>query len=384
MSVRTKFVQVAVGGRHGRHSPDQANTRSRRGWWRAAESRTGSRVLVVGVIPSLIWPVVRSLSMAGICPVVLGWQPLTPLQLVADCQCVPWRGACFRDGKLAPMLIRQVVDICVAKEIDIVLPADYPSTMFLAEHGHELPVGHVCAVPDPELMGRLHDKWQFAQLVERLGLPQPRTESAQTEAELRQTTLAFPIITKPIDRWGSVGFQIHDNPEQLARRIATGKLAAEFPLLIQEYIPGHDVGFAFLARSGALLACAAFEHSSRATRRCFEDPRLCGYVSALVRETSYHGVGEIDARYDPLQDEYRLLEINPRFWASLLYVSRAGINFPELLVRLNDISAEARFELKDAPIRLSPYERTVGRGVLVTQRLHQAYLRWRERHSALQ
>ncbi|HET8932533.1 MAG TPA: ATP-grasp domain-containing protein, partial [Polyangiales bacterium] len=191
------------------------------------------------------------------------------------------------------------------------------------------------------------------------------------------TNLHFPVVTKPVDRQGGQGFQIHRSREQLEQRIVEAGLTAQYPMIVQEHITGQDVGFAFLARHGQLVAHAAFEQPVRGSRRYFDAPRLRQYVASLVRETGYHGVGEIDTRYDPATDEYRLLEVNPRFWDSILFAAHAGMNFPDLLLHLEGLPASVGCNAQIEPVRLSMFESAASRSVLMAEELHDSMHRGR-------
>jgi predicted ATP-grasp superfamily ATP-dependent carboligase len=61
------------------------------------------------------------------------------------------------------------------------------------------------------------------------------------------------------------------------------------------------------------------------------DDRLTGYAAAVIRELGWTGVAMVEFKKD---DDYRLMEVNPRFWGSLPLATRAGMNFPHLLCRL--------------------------------------------------
>jgi hypothetical protein len=331
------------------------------------------RVLALGIVPSLTWSVTRCLARAGMRPVVLGSQRVSPLAWVPECTYVPLEGVRWTNGEIEPCILDQVERVCRAYEIDQVVPVDFPTVLLLSRYGRALSAAPVSAVPNPETMLALHNKWHFSCAIARMGLPQPRTELAHCARDLLCTQLAFPIITKPVDRWASVGFQIHRTEGELARRVAAGALHADYPLLVQEYVPGKDVGFAFLARHGELVAHAAFEQPRRAVRRYFDAPALRRSVAILLAATGYHGVGEIDARYDPRSGEYRLLEINPRFWASLMYAEHAGMNFPELLVRLDDLAGGPGFAAGERDVSLSAYEVMVAQSVRLAERATQ---RW--------
>jgi hypothetical protein len=332
------------------------------------------RVLVLGIVPSLTWSVTRCLARAGMRPVVLGSQRHSPLALLPECTYVPFERVRWTDGEIEPCVLDQVERVCRTYDIDQVVPGDFPTVLLLSRYGRALSAARVSAVPNPDTMLALHNKWHFSRAIARMGLPQPRTELAHCAADLLHTQLAFPIITKPVDRWASVGFQIHRSPRELIQRVASGSLHADFPLLVQEFVPGKDVGFAFLARHGELVAHAAFEQPRRGVRRYFDAPALRRSAAILLAATGYHGVGEIDARYDSRSGEYRLLEINPRFWASLLYAEHAGMNFPELLVRLDDLGGGPGFAAAERAVSLSAYEIVVAQSVRLTERATERWL----------
>jgi predicted ATP-grasp superfamily ATP-dependent carboligase len=251
----------------------------------------------------------------------------------------------------------------------MVVPADYESTLLLARTRGLACRARICAMPEATTLRRLNDKWQFTCLLDRLGLPCPRSELVVSPEALAGTRLGFPIVTKPTNRWAGVGFQIHRTAAELARTLTEGRLAAAFPLLAQRYVRGVDVGFGFLAKRGRLVACTAFEHTFRG-RRHFDAPSLRSFVEVLIEESGYHGVGEVDARVDPRTGEYRLFELNPRFWASLLHTANGGLNFPELLVHLDQLGDGPPFTARTGEARLQAYESAVRKATQISQRLH--------------
>lgn len=334
---------------------------------------SASRVLVLGVIESLTWAVTRCLSRAGIKPTVLGWHRFSPLTLTLDCTYVPIPEPCWLDGQLNPAIIDRVEETCRERQLTTVIPADLDSTLLLARYASKLETARPCAIPELTTLQRCNDKAQFCQLLQRLQLPHPATwhvESAPELLELTLRKLPFPLITKPTIGWAGLGFQLHASAHELARSVHDGKLAASFPLLVQRFVPGRDVGFGFLARHGNLIAYTAFEQLGKGQRRHFDDPRLRRHVAALVEATNYHGVGEVDSRYDPSSDAYQLLELNPRFWASLLYGLKAGINFPALLLQLEDLGEGPGCTTRGDRITLPPYDFAIKQTTQLSERLH--------------
>lgn len=296
------------------------------------------RILVVGITPTMNWLVARCLARTGLRPVVLGFQPASPLALLPDCR--RYRrltGVSWNQGELDADLLEQIERACTEEKIDLVIPSDHDMALLLAQP-RALRSARLCLLPTHESFSTLHDKWQFAHVLDALKLPYPRTVLAQTPEELLSSSLHFPIVTKPTAKWASIGVQVHQSRDELERTIAAKSLSAEFPVLVQEFVPGFDAGFSFLAREGSLLAYTMFVREPGRPRRFFEDDRLLSDCQTLLTQTRYSGVGHFDLRHDPARDEFRFLELNPRFWASLLSALAAGVNYPALLVDLDRLS----------------------------------------------
>ena len=113
------------------------------------------------------------------------------------------------------------------------------------------------------------------------------------------------------------------------------------PLLLQELIPlkGKIIGVSVLM-SRNCIPIATFAHE-----RLFQYPVTGGpstdrvgiYNKYLVDESvrlltelKWSGVAMVEWKYDISTGEYKLLEINPRFWGSLELSVRSGVDFPYL------------------------------------------------------
>jgi len=313
-------------------------------------------VLLLGVVPSLTWAVARCLRCAGGAPLVLGWHRWSPMQWTNDCRrYLPWEGLVRSGEQLDTVALWRVRDLCRGGRIDAVMGADYDTALLLADTQRlaDIPA---CAVPTASTISTFNNKWNLVRLLDQLELPHPPSRWVGDAASLLATDLPFPMITKPLDMWASVGFQVHDSQSALAQTIERGRLAAHFPLIAQAYVPGWDVGASFLASSGRLVAYSVFQHRRRGERVFYDSPRVRDYVDRFVSATGYSGVGHLDLRYDPQTDRYAILELNPRFWASLLYARRAGVNYPDLLLRAGAAPSVGVLTARPGTVRLPWYE----------------------------
>jgi predicted ATP-grasp superfamily ATP-dependent carboligase len=341
-----------------------------------------SRPLVVGVAATLTWAVAWCRAAAGTPPAVLGWHRVSPMSMLPGCRrYIAWDGVRWSRGEVELTAVEGIEKACRESGADAVVAADYDAALLLARAGG-LAAARVAPVPPPQDIRSLHDKWQLAVLLRRLGVPGPPSELAQSGADLERTALRFPLVTKPLDKWAAMGFRVHRTREDLGRAVASGTLGAPFPLLVQEFVPGCDVGFSFLARRGRLVAYSMFEHVLDGERHFYDDPRLRSHVERLLEETRYDGVGHVDTRREEGGSACHVLELNPRFWASLPYALRAGVNYPDLLLRVDELAPEPVRTARPGRVRLPPGERALSLLVRWWERAYVAAYRFGERRSS--
>jgi predicted ATP-grasp superfamily ATP-dependent carboligase len=183
------------------------------------------------------------------------------------------------------------------------------------------------AVADWEAMQIAGHKRKTMEVAKQVGLHVPKTYSAPEEVE------SFPVVVKPSLGSGTVQF-VNSMPELMA--------AYEADCVIQDYIAGQGFGFSALLRHGELRACCMH-------RRVREFPITGGASTAAVtvlkpelrragmrilQELKWHGVAMVEFKKDERDGQYKLLEINPKFWGSLDLPIAAGVDFPTLTARL--------------------------------------------------
>jgi len=108
--------------------------------------------------------------------------------------------------------------------------------------------------------------------------------------------------------------------------------------IVQEYVSGSDeYGFFALYDEGDPVA--TFQHRQRrgykycggpsAYRESVAIPDLEDAGRALLDALDWHGVAMVEFLRDD-DGEFRLMEVNPRFWSSLPFTVQAGVDFPHL------------------------------------------------------
>jgi hypothetical protein len=101
-------------------------------------------------------------------------------------------------------------------------------------------------------------------------------------------------------------------------------------------VPGYDIGLSVLCRDGEILAytiqrgLVAERHGSLRALEIIKHDAVLQIGQELVSALGWSGVAHIDLRHDSRTNEPTIIELNARYWGSLLGSLVAGVNFPYL------------------------------------------------------
>ena len=148
-------------------------------------------------------------------------------------------------------------------------------------------------------------------------------------------SIGFPLIIKPRNGPGGGGITKVENIEDLHSWYS--KLDRLEDQIIQPYISGYDIDCSVLCIKGKIIA-STIQKSLK-----YESDNLWPYglefqqndeidtiVKKVVELFKWSGVVHIDLRFDEVEKKIKLIEMNPRFWASVEGSIFAGVNFPYL------------------------------------------------------
>ncbi len=240
-------------------------------------------------------------------------------------------------------LVAEVVRIAAQFDCHVLFPADDRAVEFVSRCRPAL-ARHIRVTPNPEVpaLDRIRSKVQFTHLLGELGLDHPRSVAASpaaSPATLACANLRSPWMVKAAARSGGQGIFRCETPDQVD--LACAELAREqVSFLVQEWVPGPDVDCSFLAMDGTILALTT-QRSLRkgaayapATEIMLEPhPGLAAMAARLAAQLNWSGLAHLDAIRDERDGSYKLLELNPRCWGSLLASTAAGVNFPKAMVQ---------------------------------------------------
>jgi predicted ATP-grasp superfamily ATP-dependent carboligase len=222
---------------------------------------------------------------------------------------------------------------------DLGLAIDEPAIQFVASQRQQLPI-RFAPTPSARSFDVTADKWALACFLRAHDLPHPMTTFHSTEREVEQSirTFEFPVLLKPRRGSNGIGIKRFDDPSTLFRylRDHAGFLDR---YIVQATIPGRDVDCSVLCENGRILAHTIqrgfiMEDTNRFQPpggvEFIDDQRVLGIVSQLMAALDWTGVAHVDLREDERSGQITILEVNPRFWGSVLGSLHAGVNFPYL------------------------------------------------------
>ena len=211
--------------------------------------------------------------------------------------------------------------------IDVILPMSLELVEVFARNRSSLPDHIQIPIVEMNKFVVAADKASAVSFARALGVPTPTVFADPSEVE------RFPVVVKP--SLGSGVVRYVNNAEELVEAFTPDST-------IQEYLVGTGYGFSALFDHG--VEKAFFMHrrvreypvtgGASTAAESFYDERLRDHGLKLLRALGWHGVAMAEFIYDERDGEYKLIEINPKFWGSLDLPVAAGVDFPWLATRL--------------------------------------------------
>ena len=237
------------------------------------------------------------------------------------------------------------------KEIEVLLPVTEITTGLITENSARFDGLCRLPLPDSNAFRTASNKMEIVRLAERIGVPVPVTRVLEKKGfdSRNMAGLSYPVVLKPHrsrvragNGWQATGVSYARDPNELARHL--GKMGVlEYPVLLQERIHGPGIGVFACYQNGKMVSL--FGH-----RRIREKPPSGGvsvlresipvspqarmFTEKLLDHLKWHGVAMVEFKMDERDDIPKLMEINGRFWGSLQLAIDAGVDFPDILIRI--------------------------------------------------
>jgi len=221
---------------------------------------------------------------------------------------------------------------------DLVMPVSYPMTLALAQQQEQLIAYTRLELSSALAIEQAANKLVTVELAQRIGVPVPKTFDSSRSVLLngRAGELMFPVVLKPSkESPGRSRVRYANNIGELEELLRQNRSSSE-PLLIQEFIPGYGCGFFATYQGGVckriFMHRRVREYPARggvsSCAESFYDAKLEEYGRRMLDALKWHGVAMVEFRHDSRDGEFKLMEINPKFWGSLDLALAAGADFP--------------------------------------------------------
>lgn len=199
-------------------------------------------------------------------------------------------------------------------------------------------------IPEYNILKVALDKKLTFQFAEENNIPHPKTIYPNNieEAIILSEKLNFPVIIKSSNESVLKFPTIYiENKNQLIKELENlvekekEQVINSFPL-VQERIFGSGFGFFAIYQNGKCKRI--FMHKrlrenpvSGGISTCaksFYDTKLLEIGKNILDKLNWHGQAMVEFKQDEKTGEFKLIEINPKFWGSLELCLSAGMNFP--------------------------------------------------------
>ncbi|UCG61169.1 MAG: ATP-grasp domain-containing protein [Candidatus Zixiibacteriota bacterium] len=249
--------------------------------------------------------------------------------------------------------MRTLTDKLRQEKYDLLIPMTDVTGYLIGRNQQALSELTKVPIVGREVFEQASDKAEMVHLAKRLGIPVPRTHfvGSITDVEKLAPELEYPVVIKPRrsryfveSRWITTHVGFAGKPDELIDKFRYHDPALPFPI-IQQRVEGPGCGAFFLFNHGHPVAI--FFH-----RRIREKPPSGGVsvlresipideqmrrdAEKLLSHLNWHGVAMVEFKQDKVDGQYKLMEINARFWGSLQLAIDAGIDFPYLLYQISN------------------------------------------------
>ncbi len=302
--------------------------------------------------------VARSLGRRGI-PVWLATDDLSIARFSRYVsRSLSWPGASHPDA------LQSLLDLGREHQLEgcVLFAASDADARFIAQHHAELSVKFIPTIPSWDTLEWAYDKHKMNERANALGIDTPWSAFPRDERELVGLEPRFPMVLKPTVHAARNAFtqakawRIDDAATLLARYRQATALMGENAIMLQELIPGNGArqfSYAAVWDRGRPVA-------SLVARRTRQYPIDFGYTSTYVetisqgqvedaavrflRSLDYHGLVEIEFKYDMRDQRYKILDVNARIWTWIALGAAAGVDFPLLMwgIATNDVVLSSR------------------------------------------
>lgn len=241
--------------------------------------------------------------------------------------------------------INFILKIIKETKFDLLITCDDVTTGYISEIQDNIFRYTKVVLPDHKIIQTVLNKDKMMQFAQEKGFPIPKTIYLRNQDDIFNLNgmISYPVVIKATRGAGGRLIRCASSKEELIqkyREIMQLQDNSGLPI-IQEYVVGSHYDFYALCDKGEVFAFFIFK-----TLRAFPitggtpskaisvyENKLKNLASKILKELNWHGITNMDFIYDPKIDEFKLLEINPRFGGTTQLAIACGVDFPYFLFK---------------------------------------------------
>lgn len=195
-------------------------------------------------------------------------------------------------------------------------------------------------LPSQKSFSLATSKVETSKLAERVNVLVPKTLIVKDLSELLNLEgLRFPVVIKSRNEIGGRMVEYAHSLTELKTKfiflVNSFKLRPEDYPIIQEYIEGEGVGFFAFYKDGKLVSSFMHERvrefpvsgGRSVCARSFYDEKLEKNGKLVLEALNWNGSAMVEFKRTK-ENEFYLLEVNPKLWGSIELAICSGVNFP--------------------------------------------------------
>jgi predicted ATP-grasp superfamily ATP-dependent carboligase len=260
----------------------------------------------------------------------------------------------------APDFHQQVSNIVKSEKIDAILPVGFNSFKFFVHNRQFFENSTYICLPPTESFEIATSKIKTTSLAEQLGLKVPKSIVVTDISALDEiANLRFPVVIKSQNEIGGRMVEYANSISELRSKfkllVKKHSLSPSQYPLIQEYIKGAGVGYLAYLEDGVVKHF--FMHrrvrefpvsgGRSVCAESFFDQKLKDAGEKILSALKWNGCAMVEFKQTN-DNDYYILEINPKLWGSLELSICAGVNFPlYMLPRQEQVAEGAHPYLKN-------------------------------------
>ena len=289
----------------------------------------------------------RSLGRHGIPVWLLASHPIPKFSRYVQ-RSFPWPGAGHENG------VASIIDIANRYGLKgWVLLATGDEDMRMIAQNHALLAAHFRLVtPGWDTVRWMYDKRLTYQRAASLGIDCAWSFAPRDLTDVERLNCHFPVVLKPACRENvneftrAKAWKADDRDALLSLYQRAAAQVGNGAVIIQEWIPGDgetQFSYAGLWDHGdavaTLVARRTRQHPidfgrSSTFVETVEQDQVEELANRFLESLDYTGIVEVEFKYDRRDRQYKLLDVNGRFWTWNGLGDRAGVDFPYLAWRL--------------------------------------------------